>query len=155
MKQYNKKTETKEEYIVNRKKRILQLLALTEVSEDDYIEALSWSRAGYSVHLKRDRISIMKQYNKKTETKEEFIVNRKKRILQLLALPEVSEDDYIEALSWSRAGYSVHLKRNLNEIYINSYNPEWIRAWDGNIDIKPVFDFFEVITYIIEYFAKN
>ena len=32
--------------------------------------------------------SIMKQYNKKTETKEEYKVNRKKRILQLLTIAE-------------------------------------------------------------------
>ena len=98
---------------------------------------------------------IMKQYDKKSETKEEYEVNRKKRILQLLAIAEVSKDEYLEALSWSRAGYSVHLKRDLDEIYINSYNPEWMRAWDGNIDIQPVFDFFEVITYITEYFTKD
>ena len=49
--------------------------------------------------------SIMTQYNKKTETKEEYQVNRKKRILQLLEIAKVSEDDYLEALSWTRAGY--------------------------------------------------
>ena len=48
--------------------------------------------------------SIMKQYNKESETKEEYAVNRKKRILQLLAIAEVTEKDYIEALSWSRTG---------------------------------------------------
>ena len=99
--------------------------------------------------------SIMKQYNKKSETKEEYRINRKQRILQLLEKAEVAPSDYIEALSWSRAGYSVHLKRDLDEIYINSYNPEWLRAWDGNIDIQPCFDFFGIITYVTEYFMKD
>ena len=99
--------------------------------------------------------SIMDQYDKKSETKEEYRINRKKRILQLLAIAEISAEDYLEALSWSRGGYSVHLKRDLDEIYINSYNPEWLRAWDGNIDFSPTFDFFEVITYITEYFTKD
>ena len=99
--------------------------------------------------------SIMKQYNKKTETKEEYQVNRKRRILQLLKIAKVSEDDYLEALSWTRAGYAIHLKRDLDEIYINSYNPEWLQAWDGNIDIQPCTDFFGVITYVTEYFIKD
>ena len=97
----------------------------------------------------------MKQYNKESETKEEYAINRKKRILQLLAIAEVTPEEYIEALSWSRTGYSAHLKRDLDELYINSYNPEWLLAWNGNIDFSAVFDFFEVITYITEYFTKD
>ena len=69
--------------------------------------------------------SIMKEYNKESETKEEYAINRKKRILKLLAIADVTEEEYIEALSWSRTGYSVHLKRDLDELYIKSYNPEW------------------------------
>ena len=99
--------------------------------------------------------SIMVKYSKKTETKEEYEINRKKRILELLVIADVSECDYVRALSYSRAGYSVHLKRDLDEIYINSYNPEWIRAWDGNIDIQPCFDYFGVITYVTDYFMKD
>ena len=99
--------------------------------------------------------SIMDQFDKKSETKEEYSINREKRILQLLEIAGVSRDDYLEALSWSRAGYSVHLKRDIDEIYINSYNPEWMRAWDGNFDIQPCFDFFAVITYVTEYFTKD
>ena len=98
---------------------------------------------------------IMANYDKKGETKEQYEVNRKKRILELLAVAEVSESDYIQALNYSRAGYSVHLKRDLDEIYINSYDPEWIRAWNGNIDKQPCFDFFGVITYVTDYFMKD
>jgi hypothetical protein len=99
--------------------------------------------------------SIMKHYNKKTETKEEYQVNRKKRILQILDIAKVSEDDSLEALIWSRAGYAIHLKRDLDEININSYNPEWLQAWDGSIAIQPCTDFFGVITYVTEYFTKD
>ena len=59
--------------------------------------------------------SIMKQYNKESETKEDYAINRKKRILQLLAIAEVTPEEYIEAHSWSRTGYSAHLKRDLDE----------------------------------------
>ena len=99
--------------------------------------------------------SIMNKYNKKEETKDEYKLNRRKRILELLEAAKVLVEDYLEALSYTRTGYSVHLKRDLDEIYINSYDPEWIRAWNGNIDKQPVFDFFEVITYVTEYFTKD
>ena len=46
-------------------------------------------------------------------------------------------------------------RRDLNEIYINSYNPEWIRAWNGNMDIQIVLDYFAVITYVADYYAKD
>ena len=75
-----------------------------------------------------------------------MIKKETERILELLKIAKVSATDYVEALKFSRAGYSLHLKRDLDEININSNNPEWIRAWDGNIDIKPCFDFFGVIT---------
>ena len=99
--------------------------------------------------------SIMKKYEKKTEKKEEYNTNRNKRILELWNVAQVSESDYLMALSYSRASYSYHQKRDIDEIYINSYNPEWLRAWDGNIDIQPCLDFFGVITYVTEYFSKD
>ena len=51
--------------------------------------------------------------------------------------------------------YSVVLKRDIDEINVNNYNPEWIICWDGNIDIQPCLDFFGVITYITDYYMKD
>ena len=98
---------------------------------------------------------IMMKYDKKSESKEEYKINREKRILYLLSVAKVDRDIYCKALKYSRAGYSYHQKRDLDEININSYNPEWLRAWDGNIDIQPCFDHFGVITYCTEYFVKD
>ena len=98
---------------------------------------------------------IMSKYNKRTETKEEYALNMKKRIVEFLEIAKVNQDDYYFALKYSRAGYTVHLRRDLDEIYINSYNIEWIRAWNANIDIQPCFDHFAVLTYVTEYFGKD
>ena len=98
---------------------------------------------------------IMSKYEKKKETKEEYETNRKKRILELLDIAKVTVDDYLRALKYSKAGYNVILKRDLDEIYINSYNPEWIEAWDGNIDFSFCLDYYAVLTYITEYFCKT
>ena len=62
---------------------------------------------------------------------------------------------YIVALGTSTTGHSVVQKRDLDEIYINSYNIEWLRAWNGNMDIQVVLDYFAVITYVTDYYAKD
>ena len=44
-------------------------------------------------------------------------------------------EKYEEALSLSSRGYAVIAKRDIDEIYVNFYNPEWIKSWNGNMDI--------------------
>ena len=64
-------------------------------------------------------------------------------------------DEYEEALSVSDVGYRIILERDVDEIYVNNYNDEWIIRWDGNIDISFCFDFYAVITYISDYYGKD
>ena len=47
------------------------------------------------------------------------------------------------------------LERDIDEILINNYNPEWIKAWNGNMDIQPCFDYFGIITYVTDYYMKD
>ena len=85
--------------------------------------------------------------------------NRKRRIIKLLNLAGLYTDDeiqlYEDALKYSTPGYSIILERDLNEIFINSYSPEWARAWNGNTDLQVCLDYFAVITYITEYYTKD
>ena len=62
---------------------------------------------------------------------------------------------YLKALSTSKTGNSIVQKRDIDEIFINSYNVEWLRAWNGNMDIQVVLDYFAVITYVTDYYAKD
>ena len=48
-----------------------------------------------------------------------------------------------------------NLERDFSEIYVNSYNVEWARAWNGNTDLQVCLDYFAVITYITEYYTKD
>ena len=69
-----------------------------------------------------------------------------------------SESDismYEEALTYSSSGFTIILERDISEMYINSYNPEWARAWNGNTDLQVCLDYFAVITYITEYYTKD
>ena len=97
---------------------------------------------------------IMKEYNKNEESEELFYINREKRIKQLLSVIGYDTEEnwnlYIEALSNSKRGYSIILQRDIDEVFVNSVNPEWILAWQGNIDLQICLDFFAVITYITD-----
>ena len=42
---------------------------------------------------------------------------------------------YEEALSISQKGYKLVLKRDIDEVFVNNYNIEWIINWDANIDL--------------------
>ena len=86
----------------------------------------------------------------------------KERLILILNKAKIEGEDedqiisnYEEALSISPKRYSVVLKRDIDEINVNNYNPEWIICWDGNMDMQPCLDFFGVITYITDYYMKD
>ena len=95
----------------------------------------------------------MKKLLKKFEERKSN--TKMKRILVLCLVAEVDYDEYIKALSVSRTGYSVVYERDIDELYINPYNIEWMQAWDGNLDLQPCLDYFAVSTYIADYYAKS
>ena len=102
---------------------------------------------------------ILQSYNKEEESKEEYEINRKERILKVLNIAGLKSDEdhemYKSALSMSKSGYTIILERDIDEMYVNSYNPEWARAWNGNHDIQICLDYFAIITYITEYYTKD
>ena len=89
------------------------------------------------------------------ESLEVYRINKAKRIGAMLEKAEVTMEEYEEALSFTKTGYKVTVERDLTEIFVNSYNIEWIEAWDANMDMQPCFDYHATITYITDYFAKD
>ena len=99
---------------------------------------------------------IMGKYDKDSE--EAGTDHQEKRELRIREVCEragVEYNDYLSALALSGSGYTYHLARDIDEIYINPFNPEWLRAWDGNMDLQVTLDFYAVITYITDYFTKG
>ena len=68
---------------------------------------------------------------------------------------EEGKQRYRSALAQSFAGYTVVMARDIDELMVNSYNPEISRAWNGNTDFQICLDFYAIITYITEYYAKD
>ena len=63
--------------------------------------------------------------------------------------------EYHDLLKYSTKGYSIVLKRDISEIFINNFNEEWLPAWNSNMDLSPVFDFYSVLVYVSDYFMKS
>ena len=61
---------------------------------------------------------------------------------------------YHFCLSFCEYGTRVVLQRNVNEIFVNNYNPHWMEAWQGNMDIQLCLDYFSIITYMTDYVTK-
>ena len=98
---------------------------------------------------------FMDEFNKEEESKEDHVNFIKKRVRKVCIMANVSLKDYIEALSVSKRGYVIVQRRDVDEIFVNSYNKEWIRAWNANMDLQICLDFFSVITYITDYYSKD
>ena len=54
-----------------------------------------------------------------------------------------------------RKGSEVILRRDIDEIMLNNYNPEWIVCWSANLDLSCIYDFYGAITYVTDYFTKD
>ena len=62
---------------------------------------------------------------------------------------------YKDMLRISSGGYKIIHKRDIDEIFVNNYNKEWIICWDANMDIQITLDHFAIITYITDYMLKD
>ena len=98
---------------------------------------------------------IVTKFDKQSEMNSmEHAKGKEMRIREVCKKAKVEYDDYIQALSLNRAGYQIVMSRNVDELYINNYNVEWMRNWNGNHDIQIAIDFFAVITYLTNYISK-
>ena len=94
---------------------------------------------------------ILSKYpEKKSENRKDYLKHREERIKKILNLAglktEEQYDLYLSALEASTSGYSILLERDIDEMFVNSYNPEWARAWNGNHDLQICLDYFAVMT---------
>ena len=61
---------------------------------------------------------------------------------------------YHYCLTFCRYGTRVILQRDVCEIFVNNYNPHWMEAWNGNMDLQICLDYFSIITYMTDYVTK-
>ena len=51
--------------------------------------------------------------------------------------------------------YKIIHQRDIDEIFVNNYNKEWIKSWNSNMDIQITLDHFAIVTYITDYMQKD
>ena len=62
---------------------------------------------------------------------------REKRIKTVVELAGVDYTKYhTEYLSIKRSGCGAVLQRDINEVWTNPFNKDWLRAWNGNMDLQ-------------------
>lgn len=94
-----------------------------------------------------DTQEIDEDFEEKEVTKKKQPKKKKKKKITL--------DEYIRAVVQQPIkGSTVLLQRDIDEIFMNNYNPEMITTWDANMDLQPTFDYYAVITYINDYVTK-
>ena len=108
---------------------------------------------------------IRKILSKIPDQKEREDILIKERLIYLLEHAQYDINDfddvtskleeYENALAVNKSGYRPYYKRDIAETMVNTYNAEWIAAWNGNMDIQLCLDFFAVITYISDYYSKD
>ena len=72
-------------------------------------------------------------------------------------LDEIGEkkEEYYKALSTTKHGKVMILKRSVKERFVNNYNKAWMMAWNANMDVQVAFDPYSVIAYLIDYINKD
>ena len=96
----------------------------------------------------KEKLKLYEELKKKYE--------KVKERMDRMRWKKIEIKDYLDAVHQQpRKGSMVLLKRDIDEIFMNNYNPEMITAWDANMDLQPTFDYYAVITYIVDYFTKT
>ena len=76
-------------------------------------------------------------------------------IQEILSSMGITEDDYHWGLSISPDNdYEIHLKRSTGSSFVN-YNSVLMKAWEANLDIQPVHNYFKALPYMIACFSES
>ena len=90
--------------------------------------------------IESNEIEALLETDYKQEDLYSLIKVRLVALLRIADISEGSDDDllklYHDALSVSAAGYRIVLKRDVDEIFVNNYNSEWLFTWNANMAIQ-------------------
>ena len=69
---------------------------------------------------------------------------------------EVSSKEDEEALLISdESDFQVYYKREPNSFFVNNYFCDGLMAWEANMDIQPVFNYYKGVAYTCAYLSKS
>jgi len=79
-----------------------------------------------------------------------------KTIEEILDELEIPHDMYYHFLKISPdSSYQINFKRTPKSCFTNNYFEEGLLAWEANIDIQPVLDYYKAVAYMCAYLSKS
>ena len=78
------------------------------------------------------------------------------RVIEILDQLEISKDDYYRVLSIPKdKNLELHLKSQPNSCFVNNYLNVGLKACQANMDIQPVFNGYETVTFVSIYLKNS
>ncbi|KAK7891183.1 hypothetical protein WMY93_023146 [Mugilogobius chulae] len=81
--------------------------------------------------------------------------NSVSNIQQLFGHVGINQEIWEKALKSVENRTQIILERDVNEVWINPYNPYLLKCWNANMDIQYITDVYACIVYIISYMSKS
>ena len=79
-----------------------------------------------------------------------------KSISEVLKELDISAEEYENALKISDDNsFQLHLRRPTDSCFVNNYFDIGLLAWEANIDMQPVFDYYIAVTYMCSHLSKQ
>ena len=76
-------------------------------------------------------------------------------VQEILSSMGITDDDYCWSLSSSPDNdCEIHLKKSPGSCLVNNYNLVLLKAWEANLDIQPVHNYFKALTYMTACFSS-
>ena len=73
----------------------------------------------------------------------------------ILVTCNITYDQFKESLTAITKKNTIYHKRDLNDGWVNKYNPTLLHAWNANMDIQYVMDPYSCVAYILSYINKQ
>ena len=104
---------------------------------------------------KKEKLEKAKEILTRVKDHLEFLmIDYTEELNDFLARINITPQDYTDALRISEKGITIILKRKISEVFVNNYNPDFLIAWNGNIDVQFCSDPYAVTSYITDYITK-
>ena len=69
---------------------------------------------------------------------------------------DIPVTDYYDGLAISSSeDFEIHLKRFPDSCFVNNYNPTLLKAWQANMDLQVVHNYYKAVSYMCAYFSKS
>ena len=111
------------------------------------LEPLTKDEEGHRTHLEQ-----WKKIRAKLDDRDRRVFSTFSEFLKDL---DLSYTEYENAVRASLKAKTIFLRRAPDEITINNYNTDCLRAWRANMDIQFIVDAYACATYIVSYMSKG